>query len=153
MTEVCKLEDRRLLFPGLQQFHCVTSVKLHGPWSAPLKSRRAFPSILIHADLGIFGAQFSNQRYIMHVSVESVSTGLKASYNIYSFKITYDINITVPFLQLNELQYTVVKVPIFDISTDAVTINCTCNSQSKMIDTFMIHTFYEDFFLFYKLWI
>lgn len=48
-------------------------------------------------------------------------------------------NITVPFLQLNELQYTVVKVPIVDISTDAVTINCTCNLQSKMIDTYDSH--------------
>lgn len=50
----------------------------------------------------------------MHVPVESVSTGLKAPYNIYSFKITYDISITVPFLQLNKPQYTLVKVPVVD---------------------------------------
>lgn len=50
----------------------------------------------------------------MHVSVESVSTDLKAPYNIYSFKVTYDIIITLPFLQLKKPQYTVVKVPIVD---------------------------------------
>lgn len=50
----------------------------------------------------------------MRVSVESVSTGLKAPYNIYSFKTSCGINIIVPFLQLNKPQHTVVKVPIVD---------------------------------------
>lgn len=78
----------------------------------------------------------------------SLSAQVSKHLTIFILSKSPTTNITVPFLQLNELQYTVVKVPIIDISTDAVTINCTCNLQSKMIDTFMIHTFYEDFFFF-----